>query len=96
MGTFNRSLLALAVLLLASCTPGGLGVSSEEECIATFAVPAGTRMAVNHAYQQCRVLFDPESSPAAKEWAVCILPKLAETKSEQGARAAARICHQAG
>lgn len=89
-----RPTLLLVIALLCGCSPGGLGVADVDECIAVYAVPAGTKLAVNYAIGQCRTVFNPEATQQAKDRAVCLLPKLAESKSEQGARAAAMLCNR--
>lgn len=91
-----RCFLLVLAVATAGCSGDGLGVSTADECIAKYAIPAGTGRAVLFAHGLCRQVYGGgDLSPSRRRWAECLLPKLATVKNDTGFRAAGYACREA-
>lgn len=88
----RKAAFILPFVLLAGCQASG--VSAIDECIATYAVPAGTKKGVTYAAGMCRQLFEAGVSPKRKNYIACALPVLANARTDLGRNAGVQQCHR--
>lgn len=82
----------IAFALFACACSRQVQVSSYEDCLEQYVLPADTQRGAIAGADFCRVLTDATQPPERVTYAKCMLPRIAAAGSDAGLQAAAAIC----